>query len=237
MDKIYSRSRIKIPNINLVKLKKVPEKKKRLMIAIIIVAIAIMTCNIILKSFSPIYEAVCRDKARSIATIISNQEATKVMKDYTYEDIVTIYKDKNDNITMIKSNIIPINKIISDVGEYTQKRIDEEGEKQVGINLGSFFGSRILSGRGPKVPLKLSVVGNVKTNLISEFKEAGINQTLHRIYLQVDCTISILTPFDNMQESIGNQVLLAENVIVGLIPDSYYNLEGIEKSNAIDVIE
>ena len=237
MDKIYSRSRIKIPNINLVKLKKVPEKKKRLMIAIIIVAIAILTCNIILKSFSPIYEAICRDKARSIATIISNQEATKVMKDYTYEDIVTIYKDKNDNITMIKSNIIPINKIISDVGEYTQKRIDEEGEKQVGINLGSFFGSRILSGRGPKVPLKLSVVGNVKTNLISEFKEAGINQTLHRIYLQVDCTISILTPFENMQEAIGNQVLLAENVIVGLIPDSYYNLEGIEKSNAIDVIE
>lgn len=237
MDKIYSRARIKIPNVNLPKLKKVPEKKKKLMTAIIIVAIAILTCNIILKSFSPIYEGICRDKARSIATIISNQEATKVMKDYTYEDIVTIYKDKNDNITMIKSNIIPINKIISDVGEYTQKRIDEEGEKQVGINLGNFFGSRILAGRGPKVPLKLSVVGNVKTNLVSEFKEAGINQTLHRIYLQVDCTISILTPFENMEEAIGNQVLLAENVIVGLIPDSYYNLEGIEKSNAIDVIE
>ena len=237
MDKIYSRARIKIPNVNLPKLKKVPEKKKKLMTAIIIVAIAILTCNIILKSFSPIYEGICRDKARSIATIISNQEATKVMKDYTYEDIVTIYKDKNDNITMIKSNIIPINKIISDVGEYTQKRIDEEGEKPVGINLGNFFGSRILAGRGPKVPLKLSVVGNVKTNLVSEFKEAGINQTLHRIYLQVDCTISILTPFENMEEAIGNQVLLAENVIVGLIPDSYYNLEGIEKSNAIDVIE
>lgn len=237
MDKIYSRTRIRLPNINLPKLKKIPEKKKRLATAIIVVAIAIVTCNIILKSFSPIYETICREKAKSIATIISNQEATKVMKDYTYEDLVTIHKDKNDNITMIKSNIIPINKIISDVGEYTQKRIDAEGESNAGINLGSFFGSRILAGRGPKVPLKLSVVGNVKTNLVSEFKEAGINQTLHRIYLQVDCTISILTPFQSMEERIGNQVLLAENVIVGLIPESYYNLEGIERNNAIDVIE
>lgn len=237
MDKIYSRARIKLPNINLQNSKKLPENKRKLIIAVIIVVIAIITCNIILKSFSPIYEGICRDRARSIATIISNQEATKVMKDYTYEDLVTVHKDKNDNITMIKSNIIPINQIISDVGENTQKRIDEEGENQVGINLGSFFGSRILSGRGPKVPLKLSVVGNVKTNLVSEFKEAGINQTLHRIYLQVDCTINILTPFEGIEEAISNQVLLAENVIVGITPDSYYNLEGIDKNNAIDVIE
>ena len=169
MDKIYSRSRVKIPNINLSQPKKLPKKYKKMAIAILIITIAIITCNMILKSFLPIYEAMCREKAKSLATIISNQEATKVMQDYTYEDIVTIYKDKNENITMIKSNIIPINKIISDVGEYTQRRIETEGENQVSINLGSFFGSRLLAGRGPKVPLKLSVVGNVKTNLASEF--------------------------------------------------------------------
>lgn len=242
MDKIYSRARIKLPNMNLPNLKmpnpkEVSSRKKRLIIVITILIIAIITFNIIMKSFSPIYEGLCRDKAKSLATIISNQEATKVMQDYTYEDLVTIHKDKNDNITMIKSNIIPINKIISDVGEYTQKRIDQEGENQIEINLGSFFGSKILAGRGPEVPLKLSVVGNVKTDLISEFKSAGINQTLHRIYLQVDCTINILTPFNNTEEAISNQVLLAENVIVGITPDSYYNLEGLDKNNAIDLVE
>lgn len=232
MDKIYSRTRLKLPNFE-----KVPKRNKRVIISVIILIIAIITYNVILQSFAPIYEQLCRDKAKSIATIVSNQEATNVMKDYTYEDLVTIYKDNNGSITMIKSNIIPINKIISDVGEYTQKRIDEIGEDEAGINLGSFFGSRILAGRGPKVPLKLSVVGNVKTDLVSEFKEAGINQTLHRIYLEVKCTISILTPFNSTEEEITNQVLLVENVIVGITPNSYYNLEGIEKSNAIDIIE
>lgn len=62
----------------------------------------------------------------------------------------------------------------------------------------------------------------------SEFTSQGINQTLHRVYLQVKCEVSILTPFENIKKDIINQVLLAENVIVGKIPSTYYNLEGIE---------
>ena len=65
----------------------------------------------------------------------------------------------------------------------------------------------------------------------------GINQTLHRIYLQVDCKVNILTPFENVEREIKNQVILAENVIVGNIPSTYYNLEGLNKQDALEVIE
>lgn len=71
----------------------------------------------------------------------------------------------------------------------------------------------------------------------SEFSAQGINQTLHRVYLQVICEVSILTPYNNITEKITNQVLIAENVIVGKIPNTYYNLNGLDNSNAIDIIE
>lgn len=71
----------------------------------------------------------------------------------------------------------------------------------------------------------------------SEFSAQGINQTLHRVYLQVICEVSILTPYNNITEKITNQVLIAENVIVGKIPNTYYNLNGLDSSNAIDIIE
>ncbi len=72
----------------------------------------------------------------------------------------------------------------------------------------------------------------------SEFKAQGINQTLHRVYLQVKCEVSILTPFKDITKEITSQVLLAENVIVGKIPSTYYNLEGIEdKSQALEILE
>lgn len=95
----------------------------------------------------------------------------------------------------------------------------------------------MLSGKGPGVPIRISSIGNVETDLRSEFTAQGINQTLHRVYLQVECEISILTPFENITEKIINQVLIAENVIVGKIPNTYYNLNGLDSKSAIDIIE
>ena len=105
------------------------------------------------------------------------------------------------------------------------------------MQFGSFTGFKLLSGKGPGVSIKISSIGNVETDLRSEFKAQGINQTLHRVYLQVKCEVNILTPYDNITEKIANQILIAENVIVGRIPNTYYNFEGMNTDSAIEVIE
>ena len=94
-----------------------------------------------------------------------------------------------------------------------------------------------MAGRGPGVPIRISSIGNVETDLRSEFSAQGINQTLHRVYLQVDCEVSILTPYNTISEKVSNQVLLIENVIVGKIPSAYYNLEGVDSTSALELIE
>lgn len=236
--KIYSRPRIKIPPIfsNNIGDKNLKRKQKIVKIFIIMV-IAFSTVKIVLDAILPIFDTLCKDKAKSIATIISNEEATNVMKEHTYDELFTLEKDKDGNITMIKSNIIPINEIISDVAVKIQNTIDQRGRENIEIALGSFTGFKLLSGKGPGVPIKISSIGNVKTDLRSEFSEKGINQTLHRVYLQVDCEVSILTPYNSITEKVSNQVLLIENVIVGKIPSTYYNLEGFNSNNALDIIE
>ena len=84
--------------------------------------------------------------------------------------------------------------------------------------------------------IRISTVGDIETNLKSEFTAQGINQTLHRIYLDVVCKVSILTPVNVISEEIKNQVLLVEGIIAGEIPESYYNLEGLEKKDAIEMV-
>lgn len=79
--------------------------------------------------------------------------------------------------------------------------------------------------------------GNVITDLKSEFEEAGINQTLHRVYLEVVCNVTILTPYETITETITNQVLLIEGLIVGNIPDAYYNLEGLNSDQMLEMVE
>ena len=138
---------------------------------------------------------------------------------------------------MISSNVIVINEIISDIAIKIQEELNKVENSKFKISMGSFTGSRVLSGRGPKMEVKMSTIGNLDTDLRSEFLDAGINQTLHKIYLQVECQVLILTPFDTIEEKIANQVLLSEAVIVGTTPSTYYNFEGETNGNELEIIE
>lgn len=236
MSLIYSRPRIKLPKFFIVNNRK-PFKNKKIPKVLFIISILLVIFCIAVKAVTPVFNRLCSDKAKAMATIITNEETTNAIKDYKYSDFVIIHKDNEGNIIMLESNMKNINYVISDVANKIQTSINNTKEEDVTISLGSFTGISILAGRGYKVPIRISTIGNVKTNVKSEFISKGINQTLHRLYLEIECEISILTPFNTINESIVNQLILAENVIVGNIPSTYYNLEGISQGETMEVIE
>ena len=228
--KIYTRHRIKLPKIT-------EDRNKRKIIKILLIlVIAITIVRAVLLSINPIIEEKCKTVAKSIATKISNEQATLVMAKYTYEDLINVIKDENGNIKMIGTNIISVNEMISDIPIKIQEELEKSENNNFNIKLGSFFGSKIFSGMGPNINIKIQLDGTVETDLKSEFTSQGINQTLHRIYLDVVCKVSILTPVNVISEEIKNQVLLVEGIIAGEIPESYYNLEGLEKKDAIEIV-
>ena len=159
------------------------------------------------------------------------------MSHYQYDDLTVVTKDANGNVAMISANMIVVNEIISDIAVNIQEEMEKEENATFKLKLGSFFGSKLLAGRGPDIEIKMQTTGNVETDLRSEFTSAGINQTLHKIYLEVKCKVSVLTPFHTIEEEIINQVLLAESVIMGTTPNTYYNLEGLTGQDAIEVVE
>lgn len=189
-------------------------------------------------AINPIFQTLCEDTAKSIATKITNEESTKVMASHTYDELYEIEKDSAGKIQLISANIVEINEITSDIAINIQNALNNSEGSEVKLSIGAITGSKYFSGSGPKFKVKISSVGNVDTELKSEFIKQSINQTLHRVYLQIDCNVNVLTPFYTVKQKISNQVLLAENVIVGEVPETYYNLDGIEGSNAeLEVIE
>lgn len=240
MSKIYSRKRFLIkPYFNKNKPVNTRENRaqKRIIKILIILLIAILTCKILLNYIYPVFESMCEDKAKSIATTITNQQSTIIMNNYKYDELYSIEKDNNGNIIMIKSNIIPINNMMSDLAEKIQIEFDKIEKANISIPIGSLTGSYLFSGVGPDIPIKVSTVGSIETDVKSEFEEQGINQTLHRVYVVLTCKVKILTPIKNYEETITNQVIVAEHVIIGNIPNTYYNLNGLESTrDSLEVI-
>lgn len=138
MHKIYSRPRLKIPQFlcykNMHK-KRTTRRNKRRMNIILVILVAFATLKIILEAVTPIFDNLCENKAISLATVISNNVATEVMKNHTYNELYSVEKDEQGNIKMLNANVVPINQITSDIAVKIQNEINNQGRDDVEIAL------------------------------------------------------------------------------------------------------
>ena len=96
--------------------------------------------------------------------------------------------------------------------------------------MGTVSGISMLKDVEPKFEVELESAGNIKSIIRTEFKSVGINQTHHKIYLKIDARVGILTPFSSFGKDINTDVLISEAIIDGEVPDTYYNLEGMDET-------
>lgn len=246
MDKLYSRGkRFRLPHrTNLIADKKEDKKKKKInknkkkvitLITILVIAFFIMYQS--MQIIAPVFDEVATDKAKATTVTISNDIAKQVMEQYEYSDLITIHKDEKDNIKMIETNIVNINKIRAEIASKMQEQIEQLKDKELSLAMGSFTGIKVFIGKGPSIPIKITPIGNIETEYISQFKAAGINQTYHQICLNIKCTVGIMSPFKTVNKTLESQVVLAENIIVGDVPESYYNFEGLEGSESLNMLQ
>ena len=210
MESIYSRKKVKL--------------SKKYVNIITIIVVALLTVLFLINTITPVFNNLCQSEAKATATKIVNDTIDDVMENYTYTDLVVINKDNDGKINSIHADTATLNKIVSNIATNIQKNIDSQENRDIYIRLGTFTGITLLSGRGPKVPIRISSIGNIDTNIKSEFESAGINQTIHRITLETKCEIQILTPFNTIVSSVEDKVILAENIVIGEIPESYFDI-------------
>lgn len=230
MDKIYSRRRIKIFYSDSKKL-----KKKITFTLIVVIAAATIIWSI--KSIDPIFENLCKEKAMAISTKILNTESTKVVHKYEYKDLVSVIKNETEGTSILKTDVRTINDIASDIAIEVNNRLAALEQEQIKISVGAISGNKFLSGFGPEVNMSIIPMGAVTTEIKTEFEAQGINQTVYRIYLEVICNVDIVTSYKTIETEIINQVLLVETVIVGSVPETFYNLEGLSEETSMEFVD
>jgi len=98
-------------------------------------------------------------------------------------------------------------------------------------------GITFLKDFGPQFEIELESAGTINTQMKSEFQSVAVNQTIHRIYLELATNVSVLTPIGSFGKKVDSKVLLTEAVIVGDVPETYYNLEGMTEDDTLNVLE
>ena len=140
-----------------------------------------------------------------------------------YDNLVMIARNDDGKVIYISTNALQINMLARKLVKAAQENLETLGGKGINIPLGTFTGMPIFVGRGPNVNIKLLPIGSISIKFSSEFVNAGINQTNHRIYLTVTSNVSVILPTGNQTIKTTTQVMIAESIIVGEIPSTYLN--------------
>ena len=204
--------------------------KKRLTIVIISIVFFFAVCILYLRlAVAPVLKTVSEDQIRALAVTAVNEAVSEVMEQSpSYTDMVIIGYDNENCINSIRINSTAVNSIVQKSTIESQNRITELGSHGIDVPVGSLSGIMLFSGKGPDLNLRVVPVGSVTAKLCSEFKEAGINQTNHRIYLRIGAKISAILPGANNVINTETDVVILESVIIGKIPDTYLNSTSTE---------
>lgn len=213
--------------------KKSNKKRHRKVLFLICVLLPILLFEIFTSLIEPSIIAMCEIRANSIGVSISNKAVKQVMEEVGYDiELVKLEKDEAGNIIALQANVVEMNYIASLIGSRTQQMYNELTEAYIKIPIGNFTGNALLAGRGPSIEVKIVPVGTVGSDFKTEFVSTGINQTRHRVYLQVISSMRVIAPFTTQTIKVVNNVNVAETVLIGDVPSSYYNLEGVD--NIVD---
>lgn len=196
--------------------------KKKLKIIVGIVVAVVVVAIVFSFMVNPVIMDTVVIKSRALATRAMNSSVSDVvMSSIVYDDLVAIVSDEFGNISMIQANSLEINNLSKDLAIVCEERISEFGKIGVTIPLGTFTGVPLLVGRGPRISVKMTPVGSVVCKFMSQFETAGINQTVHKIYINIVATVSVIMPLSSRSFEVQQQVLISESVIVGQVPEVY----------------
>lgn len=196
----------------------------RIAVALTIFLAAFIFCTVYFRNnIVPTVMGSAVAEVRAICTNSVNLAVTTVVGGgLKYDDLFTVVKDSDGDVSMVQANSPKINLISREIANLAQANLDALGSQEISVPAGTFTGLALLMGMGPEVTISVIPIGSALCDFVSYFTSAGINQTLHKIYINVHAVISIVTPIDEPTITVTAEVLVAENLIVGDVPQFYF---------------
>ena len=176
---------------------------------------------------------IAESKTRKVVTMIINSACDESM---ISGNLYVVNKDNNNEIKMITYNSFEVTKLINEITSNIENKIkDIENGKinyygnDVGIEngviseipFGVIFDNSLLNWIGPKIKLRLKLLGDVVSNVETEVKPYGINNAYVEVRIKLEVTARIVLPFVSKKVIISNVIPISMNIIEGIVPDGY----------------
>ena len=178
--------------------------------------------------YRTVIQNLAKTQVMNSTSDLTNDALSRQIEEGSIRDdrIVFFEKDVNGKITALKTNIGEINRLKTDILGIINEEILALDTSDIGIPLGSLILPELLSGKGPVIPVRILSIRNSDATFSSDFSQAGINQTVHQVIMEVSVDVAILVLGETDSFTVTSQVVVAQTVIVGEVPDTFLHTGG-----------
>ena len=193
-----------------------------------LLALSIILFFLFRSRYRDVVRELAETQVKNTTSDLTNDAIAKQIADgiIQYDRIVFFEKDLDGRITALKTNMSEVNRLKTDILNIINDEILALDTSDIGIPLGSLFLPELLSGKGPVIPVHILSIRNSDATFSSNFVQAGINQTLHQLIMLVSVDVAILVLGQTGSFTITSEVVVAETVIVGDVPNTYLQTGG-----------
>ena len=206
-----------------------PERGSGRLLALVIgVGLALAVIFLIDSALRPTLTALAQARVENAVTRIVNDavDGTLTSEAISYSDLVTLEKDAAGQVSVLAANTAQLNALRTEILDQVLTQVEQLDSQELGVPLGSLTGFATASDLGPVLPVRVLTAAVPTADFENVFTSAGINQTLHRIMLNVRVECTLLIPGGTVDTAVEAQVCAAETLLVGKVPDAYLELPG-----------
>ena len=192
---------------------------------LVVIIFVIVVFNIILGFFDkrvmPSITETAIIMAKSQTLDIINKKSVDILsQEFKYDEMIKIEKDNEGNIILVQSDTIKLNYIAAKLSTECNKELSDMNNATIKVPFGWLSNRSAFYSLGPKITMQIEPMGNINTSYESKFESAGINQTRHKIYLNVVAKIRLRLPLQNQDIEVSTQIPVSDTIIVGKIPNT-----------------
>ena len=195
-----------------------------------LVAAGVMLCAVRVteQALRPVLAAAARYQVRSQVTAAVEQWAARDLQErgVDYSDFVSITRNEAGEITALSADMARLNLLRAELSAHLLERL-EDSQLELTIPVGSLLPIEPTWARGPELHLRALALGTASAEFESEFTSAGINQTRHRLWLELSVPVTVLLPGGGEELTVDSRLCVAETVIVGQVPQTWFQTGGL----------
>lgn len=202
-------------------------RRRRLRLLLLAMLLLIAALLLVERNFRPLVFALAQARSSAMATKVLSSAVAEALGDgVAYDDLMNVRMDEKGQVALLSANTMRMNQLADRAGAAAQRMLEQMSSERVTVPLGAALGLTLLAGSGPGIPVSIVPVGSVTTDFRTEFEACGINQTRHKVYLTLTANIRIVIPTGAQTTEVTVNMLAAESIIVGAVPEGFvgYNL-------------